>query len=268
MHDTIPPQVVTVVGDVLGSHYYSHDRLNSLFSEAGAPGSPPAGNCVNKCQAWLRRCNEEPQVRPLRVLGEVLQEFMDHDRAEYDDNWTKGRERVRKVLSRNNLEYRTGGRVLPTVATVASPTLEELLRDADLASIEEEFDRALAAAADDPPAAFTAACAIVEAACKTYLEQRGLPFPSKQTIKPLWNVVQEDLGLDPKQVEDDDLKRILGGLSSIVDGLGALRTHAGSAHGHGSTRYRVSPRHARLAVNTAHTLVLFLLETWTSRRTA
>ena len=73
MSDVIPPQVITVVGDVLGSHYYSHNRLNSLFSEAGAPGEPPEGNCVSKCQAWLKRCNEEPRMRSLRVLLGCLQ---------------------------------------------------------------------------------------------------------------------------------------------------------------------------------------------------
>ena len=55
---------------------------------------------------------------------------------------------------------------------------------------------------------------------------------------------------------------ILGGLSSIVDGVGALRTHAGSAHGRGKKGYEIQPRHARLAVYAAHTLVLFALETW------
>ncbi len=264
MTEKIPLQVATVIGDVLGTHYYSHTRLNTLFVESGAPGVPPAGNCVDKCQAWLKRCNGEATIQPLRVLGEVLQEFMDHDQV-IDANWLQGRERVERVLSRNGLEYRTGGRMLSATASVASPGLEEILRAADLPSIEDEFSRALQSATADPPAALTAACAIIEAACKTYLEQRPIPLPSKQTIKLLWSLVQDDLGLDPAKVEDDDLKRILGGLSSIVDGLGALRTHAGSAHGRGPTRYRVSPRHARLAVNTAHTLVLFLLETWTSR---
>ena len=52
----------------------------------------------------------------------------------------------------------------------------------------------------------------------------------------------------------------------LVDGLGALRTHAGSAHGRGRTAYKVAPRHSRLALNAAHTLVHFLLETWADRR--
>jgi hypothetical protein len=53
-----------------------------------------------------------------------------------------------------------------------------------------------------------------------------------------------------------------------VDGLGALRTHVGSAHGRGRQAYRTSPRHARLAVHAAHTLTTFVLETWDARRSA
>lgn len=59
---------------------------------------------------------------------------------------------------------------------------------------------------------------------------------------------------------------ILGGLGAVVDGIGALRTHAGSAHGRGRRAYRVEARHARLAVHAAHTLVVFGIETWAARR--
>jgi Abortive infection C-terminus len=51
------------------------------------------------------------------------------------------------------------------------------------------------------------------------------------------------------------------GLLAIVEGIGTLRTHASSAHGAGKTTYRLEPRHARLAIHAAHTVVLFSLET-------
>ncbi len=265
---SIPAPVILVVGEVLGTLYYNHNRLNALFAEAGAPGDPPAGSCVVKCQAWLRRTNDSPVTQPLDVLGGVLVELMEHDRADLDDEWARAKARVEKLLAKNSLEYNPGGLVLKVGTGVASRTLEATLAERDHPSIEAEFRRALDSAAKDPEAALTAACSIVEAACKVYLEANNLALPSKQTIKYLWGAVQADLGLEPGKVEDDDLKRILGGLASVVDGLGALRTHAGSAHGHGSLRYRVSSRHARLAVNAAHTVVTFILETWTARRGA
>jgi hypothetical protein len=91
-------------------------------------------------------------------------------------------------------------------------------------------------------------------------------MPDRQTIKPLFAVIQRHLGLDPKAMEDDDLVKILGGFASVVDGIGALRTHTGSAHGRGRHAYRVEPRHARLAIHAAHTLTTFLIETWARRQ--
>ncbi len=131
-----------------------------------------------------------------------------------------------------------------------------------------ESQRALASVETDPGAAITAACASVESLCHVCIEDEGLTPPTDQSIKPLWKVVQAHLGLDPSQLADDDLKRILSGLTSIVDGLGALRTHVGSAHGRGRRPYRPSPRHARLAVHAAHTLAIFVLETWDARKVA
>ena len=74
--------------------------------------------------------------------------------------------------------------------------------------------------------------------------------------------MRRHLQFDPGAVEDDDLKRILSGLFSIADGIGALRTHASTAHGSGHSRYRLEPAHARLAVHAAHTLAAFVIESW------
>jgi len=60
----------------------------------------------------------------------------------------------------------------------------------------------------------------------------------------------------------DDQKRILQGLASVVDGVGAYRTHIGSAHGRGVNPPPIDVSEARLAVNAAHTLVAFLMERW------
>lgn len=91
-------------------------------------------------------------------------------------------------------------------------------------------------------------------------------MPSKQVLTDLWNVVRKDLGFDPSQVADDDLKVVLVGLIQIVQGLGAFRTHASSAHGEGPKSYRLQPRHSRLAVHAAHTAALFVLESWENKK--
>lgn len=268
----IPNPVAAVIGDILGGFYYNHTRLNTLFAECGAPGEPPEGNCRTKCVAWLKRTSADPSVDALRVLGSVLEDFMEMDRSNYGlltsgPTQEQERERIRKMLSRYGMSYEPGGRIRggPASAT-PSRSLDALLRTRDLGGVEVEFERATNSVEMDPGAAVTAACAIVEAFCKVYIADESLETPKDQSIKPLWRTVQAHLGLDPGQLADDDLKRILSGLSSIVDGIGALRTHIGSAHGQGRRAYKIRPRHARLALHAAHSLVIFAIETWDARR--
>jgi hypothetical protein len=78
--------------------------------------------------------------------------------------------------------------------------------------------------------------------------------------------VQSHLGLNVDPILRDDQKRILQGLTSIVDGVGAYRTHIGSAHGRGAAPPTIEVSEARLAVNASHTLVTFIMERWHAAR--
>lgn len=66
---------------------------------------------------------------------------------------------------------------------------------------------------------------------------------------------------------------ILGGATTLVNGIGTLRNRLSDAHGQGVSRetrlpVRPSPRHASLAVNTAGAMATFLVETFQERRKA
>jgi hypothetical protein len=263
----IPNNVITVVSETLGYHL-THDAMNSLFLEHGAL-PPPPGNKVLKCSRWLKLVNESKTIDPLVFLGKILEDYMDYEIAENNFNiyeWGQNRDRIRTALGRHQLEYRFGGFIVDTNADLPTRGFQEIFRARDLPAVEAEFGRALTSIDGDPPAGLTAACSLLEALFKTLIEDDHLDMPSSETVKPLWNTVGKHLGFDPAAMPDDDLKRILSGLTSVVDGLGSLRTHAGSAHGRGHRSYRVKPRHARLALNAAHTLAAFILETWDDRK--
>ena len=153
-------------------------------------------------------------------------------------------------------------------ATASTKSLERLFQENDLEAVEAEFTRCMENLGTDPPVAITAACSMLESLYKAYIEDNNIAMPSKQSIGPLWKVVSRELGFDPSAVEDNDVKKILSGLTSINDGIGSLRTHTGSAHGRGRKSYGVQPRHARLAIHASHTLVGFVLETWEHRNRA
>jgi hypothetical protein len=81
----------------------------------------------------------------------------------------------------------------------------------------------------------------------------------------LYKAVATKLNIAPSQHTEDAFKRILGGATSVVEGLGSLRNKIGDAHGQGGKPIRPGARHAQLAVNLAGTMATFLIETWIAR---
>jgi len=173
--------------------------------------------------------------------------------------------KLESILSRCNLSYITGG-YISDGSSAPSRSLAQLIKGRDIPAIDAEFNRALANVNSEPREAVSAACNILESIFKTYIADEGLSLPNKQDLQNVWKVVRGDLGFDPNLVQDDDLKKILSGILSVVDGIGAFRTHASSAHGQGRKLYNVKPRHARLAIHSAHTIALFVIETWDDKR--
>ncbi len=99
-----------VIGEVLTG---SHATLDQLFISAGAPGEPPALSHGSKWKEWLFRAGQDPNVDSLRVLGTVLEEFMDLPPKEGTPQWREKRARIEAVLEENGLRYYRSGRVLP-----------------------------------------------------------------------------------------------------------------------------------------------------------
>lgn len=271
----IPASLLAVVSDLVAAQE-THATLDSLFMYADATGEPPEGTKHAKAQAWLRITNKQ-HAEPLVVLGRILSQYMEDPDMASDylpdtlldeaESTVKKREHVRRIealLARNGLQYRLGGHITDG-GLAASKTLKELIHGRDLPAIHREFDRALESVEAKPRDAVSASANILESIFKTYIEDNSLPMPDKQDLQPVFKVVRADLGLEPGSVEDQDLQRIISGLFSVVDGIGALRTHASSAHSEGRKGYKLEPRHARLAVNAAHSVATFILETWDKR---
>lgn len=270
MQREIPGAVLAVCAEILFSRQ-THATLDSLFTYAGAAGEPPEGSKHAKAMEWLRRTNKAPSAEPLKVLGRLLESFMDlpEETSPYsrDDELASQKDRVRRVLAEAKLQYAGNGLVISSLGT-PTRALSEFIRDKDFGAIDAEFQRALENVEKDPREAVSAASNILESVCKVMIADEGLEAPSKQDLLSVWAPVRKHLGLDPSLLEEQDLQKILTGIISIVQGIGALRTHASSAHGAGRKAYRLEPRHARLAIHSAHTLALFVLESWQKRRPA
>jgi hypothetical protein len=262
----IPGPLLAVCAEITARRE-THATLDGLFVYAGASGQAPEGSKHAKALQWLRTTNNDTELQPLNVLGRIIETYMDEALDETYGNKDKlqDREKLAETLARCQLTYRRGGKVGGALAT-PSVSLEQLIRGRDTPAIESEFQRASANVETSPRDAVSAASNILESICKVYIEEEGLDPPAKQDLKGVWAVVRKELGFDTASVADQDLQRILSGLLSIVDGVGALRTHASSAHGAGTKGYKLEPRHARLAVHAAHTAALFVIESWDKRR--
>lgn len=270
LKQTIPSQLVSIISNIIAESE-THATLDNLFMYANAPGHPPIGNKIAKAQTWLMSTNQAENCDPLSVLGKLIEKYMENIESDYHywntnpDYYQKRKVTIEKALEQANLIYIQGGKIVGAYFT-PSKTLKDIIKTMDYKSVTEEFDRAIKNIGTNPREAVSAACNILESICKIYIEEEGLTMPAKKDIQSVWKIVRDRLGFDPSSIEDRDLQEIISGLFATVGGVGAIRTHASSAHGAGKKMYKLKPRHARLAIHAAHTVAIFILETWNEHR--
>ena len=153
---------------------------------------------------------------------------------------------------------------------MSTPVLERLSGLVNIISFDTvklDLDRALSNSKTDPEDAVTAACSTLESVCRSIIVELGNELPNKKDLKSLYNAVREPLGLMPGSTQIDprildDVRKILSGLATTVEGIAALRTHAGDAHGKTKGAKRIDDRIANLAIHSSSTAALFIIETW------
>lgn len=271
MKEKIPAATIGLLSQIIPD-YYTHGGINSLFLTASAPEDIPEGNKSVKVQTWLRTVNNVCQ-NPLEILGSVISDFMDGEshrsyfssdtEDEHDRKKNDAREKILKTLAKDGLGYSRGGHVTKG-ASIPTQSLKESVSKQGLSAVDAEIKRALANIESDPLAAIHAAGSVLESALKAYLDHHKVQYKDESdTLSDLWKKVVEHVGINPKELDDKDLKKIASGLFNIVDGTMHLRNKKSAAHGKSEEQLRqnsIRPRHARLAIHAAHTISAYLLE--------
>jgi hypothetical protein len=145
-------------------------------------------------------------------------------------------------------------------------SISDGLKSFDADGVHAVWAKALERRESDPEGAITSARTLLETVCKHVLDEAGVAYEKGRTDLPdLYRLVAKELNLAPDQHTQDVFKQILGGVTSVVHGLGAMRNRLGDAHGQGKKPVRPGPRHAQLAVNLAGTAALFVIETWLAK---
>ena len=156
---------------------------------------------------------------------------------------------------------------LQTMSTTANLPLRDL--DAGLVNVAkklnfgdviQQWQEAQSALGVDPPDAAARACRLLETLCKHILNTKGKPLPGDESIQSLYKIASQSLALSPGQQSSDDVRAMGSGMTTIVQNIGALRTHASTAHGTGPNSVPITFSPARLAVNTAGVLATFLMD--------
>lgn len=250
--------------------YRSGPKLERFFAGLNLEFSVGKSSRVPAVLDMLRYENQQPRG-PDTIIRVIEAAADPRDYLDEPPKLAAVVEHLNKRLAYDGCELRLIGQVYRVVSigtnTVAATALKETARSLKLDSVQEDFDRAIAQADRDPADAITAACSTVESVCKCILDEMGKPYPTNKDIKGLVGEVARHLNLSPGRDDlpkewEQDIRQILSGLYSVVGGIGALRTHAGDAHGKGKNPVPADARIARLAIHAASTLSLFYIETW------
>lgn len=245
--------------------YRSGYEIVRFFRSIGYDFNSIAGSRVPFTQDLLIRINtvSDGFERITRITERLLdpRDYVDReDKLENVVNY------LNKYLAYDGFELAKIGTTYHIVETGGTaPVTEQFASKAvylSLPNVKADFERAVSSIDSDPAGAITSACSTLESAAKSILDGLGKPYPKDLSIQPLVIATLKELSLAPDQHSEAEIKRILGGLTNIAAGIGVLRTKYGDAHGKGTEFSELLPRHARLAVNSASTVGLFLLETY------
>lgn len=241
--------------------------IESDFRDAGLePQELPEDSAIS---GQRRTLVEEYYVgvnwRSPRQVRKVLDAFESHLLSLEDDGQEDQYRRLLRYLERDGIQYEIGRLTLPG----ASAGLDELVDhglEVDLSQVDININRIRDAVEDDPALAIGSSKELVESCCKAILEELGIAYEASLTIPQLVRKAVEALELLPGEVPDGkkgakSIKKVLGSLANIVQGIAELRNLYGSGHGKGPTARGLGSRHARLCAGAAATLARFLVET-------
>ena len=228
-----------LVGDVAGIDIHAEEYCSKGSSKA------------NKFRVFWEK---ESDTSVGRVLLEIIRECRERCRLE-DLKLIEECEAIANRLF-------AGGPNLSDLAEIAARF------DADY--LLQQIKRMEEAVESDPALAIGTAKELIETCCKTILEERGEPFAKDPDMPELTKAAFKQLKMTRDDVPDaiegaESIKRVLSNLGSISNELVRLRNLYGTGHGKLADAPGLSPRHAKLAVGSAATLVRFLFESHTEQ---
>ena len=258
-----------VAGDLPGLPYRSGPQLVAFFNQFGSrdvyPGNGGFPTRRIYAQDKIRELNGEHILRTVITRAVDPREFKQSDKS------------VEEAVSllNDNLKYE-GFEVVSdgqffAVREMGAPRvkLDPSARVPDQATqltIDENLRKCEAKLSEgDYSGAITNARSLIEAVLIGVEKDLDPMVPQYDgDLVKLYRRVQKQLNLEPERKDiSEPLRQVLSGLTSIVNGLAAMRNKMSDAH---AATYRPSRHHAKLAVYAATTLADFIFETMSYQR--
>ncbi len=253
-----------IAGDLDGFPYRSGPQLVKFFNQFGARDVYPSGGGFP-----TRRIYAQDKLREINgtaVLKEVLSNALDP--REFSKGSMNADDAI-KLINKNlkydgyevvpdGLMYKvrdlSAGKVKLEASAKIPDELSQLTIDENIRKCETKLSEG------DFSGAITNARTLIEAVLiGIEKDQDANAAEYDGDLVRLYKRVQKLLNLEPDRKDiSDSLRQILSGLTSIVNGLAAMRNKMSDAH---AATYRPSRHHAKLAVYAATTLADFLFET-------
>ncbi|WP_247234263.1 abortive infection family protein [Telluribacter sp. SYSU D00476] len=107
---------------------------------------------------------------------------------------------------------------------------------------------------------------LLETTCKSILRQKSVVLNPDWTLPQLIKATTNSLDFSPKEANDPEkaekaIKQILGGIASIVQGVGELRNGYGTGHGKDADFKGLEIKYAKLLVGVVSEIVILYLAT-------
>ena len=243
----------------------SHDEYQKYGTRGSELDNAEARKLLTTLKAVLARIGMRSVDFGFRDF-ESFRSFWIRKGASGDGGWQARRDLLADLFNpiHDRLEALAAGGSGPKVTDEALSALDDpgAIRD-HLNRIERNLD-------DDPRLAVGSAKELVESTAKLVLKRSGVEYGKSDDLPGLVAKAHTALGLNAKQVEDGaenavGIRTLLSAVSRIGVGMAELRNQVGTGHGQAEVPTWVTPRHARLAVGSAHVWCQFVLETLEQR---
>ncbi|RTY67681.1 abortive infection family protein [Flavobacterium sp. LB2P53] len=199
-----------------------------------------------------------------KSISHLLPKWLNNNRT-IDQFWTFIKARYSTYQERRDFIWSEFNNLLSHLETGKTSPLNEIIIF-DEVHIHALWQKTIERKESDPEGAITAARTLIESVLKHILDEQSIIYNEGADLPVLYKEVAKFLNLAPELHNEGIFKQILGGVTSVVTGLGALRNKLGDAHGKSKTNVKPSVRHSELAVNLAGSMAVFLFKSYSEKK--